>query len=318
MLEKKSYCAAFWNHTNIRGDNRIFPCCRYKTPVATFNGDVDGILNLPVYSTLRQRSIEGPIEGCQKCYYEESLGKKSLRQTFNETYSIDTVELKYLEIGFDNICNLTCDGCWAEFSSAWADKENPLGKKSNITAIEEITKLPNTLKKIVFLGGEPLMTNRHMKLLSMVEHPELVEITYYTNGSFLLNLDEIAVLNKFKQVEIILSIDGYKELNEQVRSGSIWTDILAFINQIKTTKFKFVVHSVIHLNNWHGVTDLADFIKEIDVEWTTNILTYPAKLDIINLTSDKKTQFLKLLDSIDIPNKEYVLKHLEQRQVWMV
>jgi sulfatase maturation enzyme AslB (radical SAM superfamily) len=152
----------------------------------------------------------------------------------------------------------------------------------------------------------------------MVEHPELVEITYYTNGSFLLNLDEIAVLNKFKQVEIILSIDGYKELNEQVRSGSIWTDILAFINQIKTTKFKFVVHSVIHLNNWHGVTDLADFIKEIDVEWTTNILTYPAKLDIINLTSDKKTQFLKLLDSIDIPNKEYVLKHLEQRQVWMV
>ena len=54
--------------------------------------------------------------------YEEDNGKKSLREKFNETYDMETIGLEYLEVGLDNICNLTCDGCWAEFSSSWSEK----------------------------------------------------------------------------------------------------------------------------------------------------------------------------------------------------
>lgn len=38
-------CAAFWKHTNIRGDNRVFPCCRFKAPVTTFKGSLDDVLH---------------------------------------------------------------------------------------------------------------------------------------------------------------------------------------------------------------------------------------------------------------------------------
>ena len=306
-----SKCAAFWVHTNIRPDNRIFPCCRFKTPVTTFTGDVNAILHTPEYIKLREASLAGVrLAGCEKCYYEESQGQESLRERFNKEYTTDTVELKYLEIGFDNICNLACDGCWEEWSSTWANIKNPDTKKINILTTEEFTNLPDTIDKVLFLGGEPLMTNRHIKFLERLPHPNSVSVIYYTNGTFLFTDSEINLLSKFKQVKIYVSIDGVKELNEKVRTGSSWADILKFLEQLKHTTFDITVNSVIHANNWHGFKDLAKFINDNGYKWNTNILTYPQKLDIINLMPNEKAAFEDILNNIDIPNKTYILKHL--------
>lgn len=298
-----SNCAAFWHHTNIRNDNNIFPCCRFKTPIQKFDGDVVNILNSAEYKALREH--EGPIAGCAKCDYEESLGKKSLREQFNEQYDMETIKLEFLEVGLDNICNLTCDGCWDEFSSSWA-------KKSNSTVIvrssTDITELPDTINKILFLGGEPLMTTRHIRLLKIANRPSL-DVTYNTNGTFLLDEETIDLLNDCKHVKFILSIDGYGLLNEQVRSGSKWEDILKFIEQIKNLNFELVIHTVVHLNNWQGLAELEKFVKFVGVEWTTNILTYPKKLDIVNMSN--KTEFVSMIEQLDIPNKKYMLDHIK-------
>jgi len=296
-------CAAFWHHTNIRNDNKIFPCCRFKTPVDKFDGNVVEILNKDSYIKLREQSLTGtPINGCQKCYYEESLGKKSLRQQFNEDYDTDTVSLKFLEVGLDNICNLTCDGCWDEFSSSWAKKTNA---NVIVRSSKEITELPATINKVLFLGGEPLMTTRHIKLLKLANRKEL-EVTYNTNGTFLLDADTISLLNECKAVKFILSIDGYGKLNEQVRSGSHWEDVLKFISQIKNLGYNLTIHTVVHLNNWHGLKDLEKFIEESALPWTLNVLTYPKNLDIIHA----KDACAEFIETTNIPNKEYVLKHL--------
>jgi len=195
----KTKCSAFWVHTNVRNDNNIFPCCRYKTPVAKFDGDVINILHKQEYQKLRQDSLGGVYNpNCQKCYYEESLGKKSLRQEFNEEYSTEEISLKFLEVGLDNICNLTCDGCWGEFSSSWAKKNDEL---IVVRSSKEITELPNTLTKIVFLGGEPLMTKRHIKLLKIANRRELM-VTYNTNGTFMLDNETIDLLKQCRSVHL--------------------------------------------------------------------------------------------------------------------
>ena len=319
-MNNKTLCSAFWNHTNIRGGDRIFPCCRFKQPIAQFDGNLQQVLEIPEYESLREKSLAGEfIPECSKCYHEESLGKKSLRQEFNETYNIDSLSLKYLEIGFDNICNLTCDGCWGEFSSAWANIENPqTPKKLNILQTSNLTNIPDSIERIVFLGGEPLMTNKHIKFLKRIKQPSKVSVTYYTNGTFLFKEKDIEILNRFSKVNIILSVDGYADLNEKVRSGSNWKDILNFIAQVKTTNFDFTVHSVIHLNNWFGFKKLSDFIKTVEIKWTTNVLTYPKKLDIINLSEAEKMQLKELLECIDnFPNREYVLNHIKNKITWI-
>jgi sulfatase maturation enzyme AslB (radical SAM superfamily) len=305
----ESKCSAFWHHTNIRSDNRIFPCCRFKTPIATFNGNVSEVLFYKEYDKLRESSLAGEhITGCEKCYYEESLGKESLRQKFNKEYDCNDVKLEYLEIGFDNICNLTCDGCWEEFSSEWAKEKYPKEKTMWIKSSNDITVIPDTINKVLFLGGEPLMTNRHYKFLKLINDPSQVEIIYNTNGTFLLDQQTITKLTEFKRVLFILSIDGYGELNEQVRSGSKWDQVVEFIQQIKTTQFNLSVNTVLHINNWFGLKELEKYIEEINVPWTINFVTYPTHLDLINVK--EKRNLINLLKSIKTVNLEYIINHV--------
>jgi molybdenum cofactor biosynthesis enzyme MoaA len=302
MHDNDTKCAAFWNHTNLRGGDRIFPCCRFKTPVGKFDGDLKNILHSDKYEKLRNTDVS-TLWDCSKCMLEEANGKKSLRQTFNEQYTFDEVKLKYLEIGFDNICNLTCDGCWGEWSSAWAKKENKL----YYTELSDINKVPTDLEKLVFLGGEPLQTNKHVRFLERLENLSDINLVYYTNGMFLIK--DIELLKQAKSVNMILSIDAVGELNEQVRTGSNWKQILKFINQVKELDFKLSIHSVLHSNSWPGIADLEKFVKSLNVEWEVNPLTFPEKLDMRK--SPNKKDIVDLIQTTSIPNKEYILNFLQ-------
>ena len=296
----KTVCSAFWKHVNIRSGDNIYPCCRYKTPVAKFNGNLEEVLHSPVFEKLRQDSLNGvPNPNCQKCY-DSTDPKLSVQEFFNKKYTRESVQLEFLEIGFDNICNLTCDGCSGEFSSAWADIENPVKeKKINVHSTSNIEHIPNTIRKLLFLGGEPLMTNRHKSFLKKVMHKSLVRVVYNTNGTFLLDDETIVLLKEFAHVKFILSIDGYGELNNRVRGGSQWGDILKFIDQIKMLGHELEVHSVVHANNYFGIIELGQFIKSIELPQRVNVLTRPPELDIRYLEPSKKLQFIKDLEQSD-------------------
>lgn len=301
-------CAALYNHTNIRSGDRIFPCCRYKSPVQTFDGDVDNILHSQEYNSLRENfSLNDP--NCAKCLHEELLGKESLRQWFNKNYSTDEVKLNYLEIGFDNICDLTCDGCWEEWSSSWWVKKNPnLPPKQGVASTTELRNIPESIERVVFLGGEPLMTNRHRRFLESFNTLEHLEVEYFTNGMHKLQEADYELLRKCKRVHFTVSIDGVGVLNEQVRSGSIWSRVQKTLDEIADT-FDYTIHTTIHKNNWHGLPLLSEFIKNY-ANWTTNVLTYPQELDIINLEQCDQKRLLEILEQYNVPNKKYIQAHL--------
>ena len=303
-------CAALYNHINIRGGDRVYPCCRYKQPLQTFDGDVNKVLNSYSYNKLRHDMMEGWLPECAKCKHEEDAGKESLRQWFNKNYTTDEIKLRYLEVGFDNICDLTCDGCWEEWSSSWWVKKNPdLPAKQGITSTTEFRNIPESISKVVFLGGEPLMTNRHRRFLESFDTLEHLEVEYFTNGMHSLQEADYQLLSQCKHVHFTISIDGYSSLNDQVRSGSVWRKVVETLNEIADT-FDYTIHTTIHKNNWHGLPDLCEFTKK-QAKWTTNVLTYPKKLDIINLEQCDKQKLLDILDEFDIPNKQYIGTHLK-------
>ena len=310
MNKEKTICAAFWHIASIRSDGNVHACCRFKYPVAKFDKNISNILEQPGYQELREKSGRGiEIPGCNKCYMEEKLGKKSYRQEYNELYDTDEISLKFLDVAFDNICNLACDGCWGEFSNTWAEKNDPGRPKKTYTIQikEDIEEIPDSLERIWFLGGEPLQTSRHFNTLKKIKNIDQVTVQYNTNGSFILKDEWIEILNKAKGVEISLSVDGYKELNEQVRSNSDWNSILEFINQIKLLDYKLKIHTVIHKNNWFGVRDIKDFVENQGLEWTTNILTYPDRLQITKLEKEEKDRFKRDIQELDIPNQQFIL-----------
>jgi len=322
MTDNKTLCSAFWKHTNIRSDNRIYPCCRFKYPVATFDGDVDKILHLPEYEELRRKSMAGEkIPGCAKCYMEENIGKKvepnyikagaSTRKEFNEIYKADEVKLEYLEVGFDNICNLMCVMCSGEWSNTWANFENPdVTPKLNIKDTEEFVNIPDTITHVEFLGGEPLMTNRHTTFLQKIKDPSKVTVVYNTNATFMLSEQVISILNQFKDIFFYVSIDAYGELNDKVREGSNWSDIEKFIAQLQELKFNFQIHSVIHTENYHKLNELEDWIYSNKYNWRVMACTYPPQLDIVKLEDAEKDNLIKYFETSKIPNSQYFIEHL--------
>ena len=310
MKTHPSKCAALYNHTNLRGGNRVFPCCRYKTPIQAFDGDVDNILFSKEYQELRSNwTLEDP--NCAKCLHEETLGKYSLREWFNARYSTDEVKLHYFEIGFDNICDLTCDGCWEEWSSSWWVKKHPgIPAKQGITSTTELRNIPESIERVVFLGGEPLMTNRHRRFLESFNTLEHLEVEYFTNGMHELTKEDYTLLNQCKRVHFTVSIDGYKDLNEQVRSGSVWSVLEKNLTEIAKV-FQYTVHTTLHKNNWHGLVDLCRWTKNNNHNWTINVLTFPKNLDIIKMKQSDKDKLENILTEFDIPNKNYIQAHLQ-------
>lgn len=302
-------CSAFWKHTNIRPGNRIFPCCRFKEPVATFNGDLDKVLHSKEYETLRmQSSNDEYISGCEKCYLEESIGHKSLRQEFNESYNFDNVGLEYLEIGLDNLCNLVCDGCNSEFSTSWIAKEKLIygEPKNKYLDIDEINVVPQTIKKILFLGGEPLITKKHLDLLKKHPQPDICNIIYNTNGSFIPDQECMQIWKNYKSLHFILSIDGVNEIHEQVRGNSKWSDILSFINFCIQNEFSFEFNTVLHYNNLFDIENLISFVEKYQVDWYINVLTHPEELCIDKHDRGNLEKFLSTIHNLDFPNKQFI------------
>jgi hypothetical protein len=55
---------------------------------------------------------------------------------------------------------------------------------------------------------------------------------------------------------------------------------------------------------------MCEFAKKYK-NWTTNVLTYPKKLDIINLEQSDKEKLAEWLCIYDIPNRQYIKAHLK-------
>lgn len=306
-------CAAFWQHTNIRSGGRIYPCCRFKTPIAQFDGDLSNVIHSQEYKELRELSSAGEkIHGCEKCYYEESIQHKSLRQEFNEKYSTEFIDLKYLEIGLDNLCNLTCDGCNSEFSTSWIAKEIKLKGKADYgyRTVGEINNIPEELTEILFLGGEPLITKAHLDLLKKIEVPQNVKITYNTNAMFTPDQECIDMFDKFLKVKFIVSIDGVGSVAETVRGGTKWNQVVAFIEWVKEKGYHLEFNTVVHKNNWHDIENIFNFCNQYNDKWYINVLTYPTTLDVCNISNKDKEKFIATVKRLDLPNKDFILNHI--------
>ena len=304
-------CAAFWKHINVRSDNMVYACCRYKTPVMPFDGDLEKVLHSPAWQQLRQDSRAGVANpNCQKCY-DAVDSSMNLQSEFNHSYSTDSVSLEFLEIGLDNICNLTCVGCSPEFSSAWADQASPDTRRINIRSTAEIESVPDSVRRLLFLGGEPLMTNRHRRFLDLVPRPSQVSVVYNTNGTFLLDHATIDRLSQFSSVKFIVSIDGLADLNTVVRPGSDWQQILCFIQQIRSLGHALEINTVIHSRNYFGIVDLAQFAQHENIPQRVNILTYPAHLDIRYLENTQLTEFAQQLSQCQYTWADTVLRYIK-------
>ena len=187
---------------------------------------------------------------CQKCWNLESQGLQSDRQLKNS--ALDWYwdrDLQFIKKDAENgknsilmlklltsyTCNATCVSCNASASSSWSQLNHRINpsipiQKTKFIDIDLLKQKVNfkELKMLSVIGGEPLYEKKNFELL---EHlldlgNDTVFLSMVTNGSVELDDHQKKILNKFKNINFCISIDGIGPVFEYLRFPLKWQDLL--------------------------------------------------------------------------------------------
>jgi organic radical activating enzyme len=211
---------------DIRYDNTLTlqPCCIFN--------DYTKVSDIKDLTKWRKKlnSIDSTKSSlCSECNFFKNQGIRKSWRDHSFTIVPDDAELgdaSYLEVQFDKTCNGGCIMCGPYYSSFWANevKQYQRDKTDHLQTILEIVDLSKT-RKILFLGGEPLLSDTDLRLLAEVPNPSIVDIQYTTNGSVYPSAERLELWKSFKSVMLNFSIDGTDEIFEYVRYPLKWNTV---------------------------------------------------------------------------------------------
>lgn len=285
--DNNTFCIAPWMHLQVEPSGNVQLCCasnlghQYGENMGNLSeSTLEEIWNSDQYKKVRVAMMNGERlpKHCAPCYdRERSSINQTERQRFNREFtdSIPLVDIthedgflsqsniKYLDIRFNNLCNLKCRTCGPEWSSSWA---NESGKDSALIYNDAWKKLLphlSQLQKVYFAGGEPLITSEHYDFLEyLIKINTNVELLYTSNFTR-LSLKERHVMDYWKHfsvVNAIASIDHYGEYASYVRTGSEYNTIVKNIQEIKSHGLSNVRPGVTTVYSIYNATRIGDFV----------------------------------------------------------
>jgi len=211
---------AYIHHGNLQ----VLPCCWFK-------GSADQDFS----------NITDWTDACIDCKDQEDSGHRSLRQTSFETLTEHGISV---EINLDMTCNAACLSCTSDDSTLWQKeltKFDPCNEFKPVTP-NEINSIIDQLctnvdlTKVEYIkiwGGEPLVTDTHLKLISRIPHPENVVLHYTTNGSVFPSIEVQEAWKNFKLVMFVASIDGINEQFNYLRWPLTWNKVSSNLTRLR-------------------------------------------------------------------------------------
>ena len=332
-MNSKTFCIYPFVQTVIRTNGGIGPCCLIPNMANIQQTTVKDFWQSKQMSIMRDTmlSTSKTLPECHQCYsHEESTGSSMRTQTlldykfFNEKlyqkllkhFNYDQTEFpSRLEIHVGNICNLKCLTCRPADSSAFLTEDKIL-KISNHNqsdyqidedVLEQTLSVLNQQKieMIDLRGGESMLSPVIKKILNQLPDTfyENTILRIQTNGTI---LDQVwkNILCKFKQVEIMLSIDAHGAHNEYVRFPSTWTDIEQNVDYFQQlTNIKLYVNCTISNINFLIIDKLVSWCREKNLYFHYSVLTAPEYYHYQNMPDslldqgfEKISQFNEFVD----------------------
>lgn len=319
--KSKSYCPYPFIGVSLQADGITLPCGQYMN-VANFpkTQTVDEARN-GYMKIMRENMLNGIHDkGCQ-CPAEEKVGIKSMRQHAIDRYGILPYgSIEVAEIFFDNVCNLKCRMCASPYSHLiYEDEKELYGDTLSPTKYVRNTNYQNLdtakLTELKIYGGEPLLNNEannFFKKILLDGNIDNLSIDISTNGTVLPMNYVLESFLKCKELKINISIDGYKELNEYIRSGSNWNVIeknLKFYNDLidkrSNKKTSILIHSAVGIYNANLIKVLDKYVKTYFPRFlkTKQMIQFPVFLNI----QSAPTEYKKVIETeVDDEIKNYM------------
>lgn len=305
-----NFCHAPWMHLATDPDGTVIPCCLYDDNNKEFanlnTSSIDEAMNHPRMIQLRKEFINGDLpKGCYKCKVQTEINMGSYRHKMNniaDSYGNITISEKvenfqplFMDVRFTNLCNLKCRTCSPMFSSSIAIEHNKIWDIKNKALVQienhnvkQVFERMDNVTEIYFAGGEPLISEQHYEMLNcLIEKNLNPELRYSTNLTNLKYKDKnlIDLWKHFSKIHLTVSIDGYKDHNDYIRSGSSYDEILDNILLVKqqTPHILISINSVASLLSMQSLPKLGkdlitkNLCKPNDMMF--GIAHYPAEFD---------------------------------------
>ena len=355
----KTFCVYPWIQQQTTPTGKINFCCiSMHTFVPRENGEAmmldketfKDAWNSGYMKDIRKKMIDGkPVTGCETCYEQEKVGKRSYRQSHNEEWSkkIGSRKLEglversvkndfavdqppaYLDLRLGNLCNLKCRMCnpynsvqiqkeWEKLDAKSGDRYSKFWKKYGL---EFGTCIPY-LKKVYMTGGEPTLIEGNYRFLNKCrEMGYAKKIELFFNINFTNLKDQfIEQLNDFHWVSVNASLDGYGIVNEYIRAPSRWSLIDKNFRKLAQQGGRRValgISPVIQIYNILNIVDLLEYAEEVMEESGRKIIVdflfclHPDFLDIVHLPDNIKKEAISRLEEFKMSSQVYGKKTKE-------
>lgn len=312
-----SMCLAKWKQVSLHLTTGLNNSCYHpplhRIPVEAIGRNPSALHNTDYKKQQRKQMLEGtrPAE-CSYCWTMEDNGKLSDRhyrsgepwaakdfgKIVNAEWDAD-ITPSYVEVNFNNACNLACSYCSPQFSSTWQQEidrhgayptstphnapEHFAGERKPIPVREDNpyvdafwewwpTLYPE-LEHFRMTGGEPLMDKNTYRVFDYVlvnPKPDL-HLNVTSNFSvdeklwqkylaYTKQLCQEGVIEHFMQY---ISLDGWGEQAEYMRHGLDFDLVWARVNQFLTeVPYRNSITFIVTMNNL-SVTSLPKLIAGI-------------------------------------------------------
>lgn len=243
----------------------VKPCCWYQGGI---------VVDENLEQKIKDRSkINTWTKECQVCQLQELAGQLSFRQSsFDIIPESDSMAPMAVDINIDMTCNAACVICGPDVSTFWR-KQNEKNKIFDINPHTDLQTQLNVIldsldltnvKRIKFFGGEPLLTDTHIKILEKIPNPSQCDVWYTTNASIVPKTNVMDIWNKFKLVFFEASIDGIGPKFDYIRWPLKWNKIKNNLNTLKDiapNNLLFRINHTVNPFNIFYYDELDDWVK---------------------------------------------------------
>lgn len=314
--KSETFCILPWMHINVGLPDVYRPCCNTGKAYRNNNNKEITIndysfkeaFNGPEIKLLREQLNNGERPSiCDVCWKKEDAGISSEREFFNGAYTTSWFEeqadgitltgsrtpnyskltkptLKFLDMEFDNICNLQCRMCsqhssdqiWKTFdllterglpiptSLQNHDRSNqykykPEEKKQY--AKEMIAEGIDTFK---VTGGEPMLSKDFLEIIDFCVDNGFAEdmILRITSNGTKFSKTILDKLKAFKLVRLTISVDGTGNTYEYIRYPFTWKQIDKRLKEIMSHPWIRTEYScVVQAYNWLNIHELINYVS---------------------------------------------------------
>ena len=285
-LNNTKKCIVPWIHINVEPTGDLFLCCRADQTAGNVGNlndqSLEDIWKGEKYTAIRNQMISGvEPEACKICFNTERLGGLSKRMRENDLWkdhwhltNTSTVDffIPYIDIRFNNICNLKCRSCRPLHSHSIGSETIKLGKSIPHSIVldyqstefdNDLTSLAPYIEEIYFCGGEPLLMDKHYQLIDkLIEVKNYkVRLRYSTNLTKLVykNYNVLDKWKLFDNVSIHASLDGIENKLEYIRHGTDWENIIKNLDLLKKNNIDIKISPTVSVFNILDIDEICSY-----------------------------------------------------------